>query len=849
MDLLHRLLDGLHEGLGALACDVSTYDERNSRLTVIASSTTRPSVSALEREYAASDSPGLAAFLATGPPLLVTALDGSHDGADQRRRAGAAHVLWASIRSGGRTLGLLEVYTASEPHFGPKDPALLDAVTILAGLLLAKPSSRVTPHLSSLSSLLQTVAGGHPASEASALTCSLLDAFALRHEGSSCILYQLRHEALSPTSWAPSDSSLQPGPLELGDIPAAARAVATRTTVAASAAAGPDERTSRYLAARDIAGAVFRPLVSSGQVVALLEVGSTAERDLAAWSPATYVLAHALELVIDSGRALDRLRQRNRDLEAVIEAGIEDAARLDADQVLPVVARKLSELTNAPVAEIYRVDGDLLRTVVCFDGGSIDSERAGAVIPLLRSPCSRRAVETREAFAVAGTQDPSLDPEERYLLERWGYQSQLSIPLLSGGTVVGLIELSDYVSREFGSDLDLVRALGQVAANALSRSALLDQAERRSGILNELVDLGTLVSRTHDLDELLSRVAERLLIVVNAANCDIFRGSEDGLRCVASFDRSGHDDQLVGRTLDAGSYPTLFGAAMAHRALVIDGWDDPKLTERERRLYREYGFASEVSIPLVAGGRLCGLIDIYDTRERDYSEYMGFLRNVGHTLAAAIESSLLFEQFEQRGEVLRQIVELGFLTSQTRDPQELLREVAARLRDTIQAADCDIFTLQGGRLRCLVSADQRGFDEEVVGDVLDIDRFPATAMAVRSGGPMIVSSLEDPRLTDYERENYAADGYQSELCIPLVTGEKVIGLIDVFDVRPRDYSMFIDYLRSVGQMAAGAIENALLVEELERRNAALAELDELGRTASAAGDLESLARSGRPRLG
>ena len=47
-------------------------------------------------------------------------------------------------------------------------------------------------------------------------------------------------------------------------------------------------------------------------------------------------------------------------------------------------------------------------------------------------------------------------------------------------------------------------------------------------------------------------------------------------------------------------------------------------------------------------------------------------------------------------------------------------------------------------------------------------------------------------------------GFQSELCIPLVSGDRVIGLIDVFDTRPRDYGEYLDFLKSVGQMAAGS---------------------------------------------
>ena len=247
-------------------------------------------------------------------------------------------------------------------------------------------------------------------------------------------------------------------------------------------------------------------------------------------------------------------------------------------------------------------------------------------------------------------------------------------------------------------------------------------------------------------------------------------------------------------------------------------------------------------LPLVVNDELFGLLDVYDTRERDYAEFLSFLRSTAQTLAGAFESARLVDQLEQRGAVLRDIVELGAVAAQAHDPETVLTALAERLRDTIDAADCDIFTLQGDRLRCLVSADRNGLDTTVVGHVLDIDRFPATALAVHTGQPMTIASLDDPRLTDQERDDMAEYGFQSELCIPLVGGDRVIGLIDVFDTRPRDYGEYLDFLRSMGQTAAGAIENAMLLDKLERRNTALAELVELGRAASSAGGLDQLVR-------
>ena len=49
----------------------------------------------------------------------------------------------------------------------------------------------------------------------------------------------------------------------------------------------------------------------------------------------------------------------------------------------------------------------------------------------------------------------------------------------------------------------------------------------------------------------------------------------------------------------------------------------------------------------------------------------------------------------------------------------------------------------------------------------------------------------------------------------LLAGERVIGLIDVFDKRPRDYGDYLDFVKSVGRLAAGAIENVMLLERLQ----------------------------------
>ena len=535
--------------------------------------------------------------------------------------------------------------------------------------------------------------------------------------------------------------------------------------------------------------------------------------------------------------------RRIRDLETIVQAGLEDTARLSTDEVLHAVVQRLAELTHSPVSDVYAVEGGTVRGLISYDAGRFDPEWEGVVVPIDRYPCSRRAIESGEIAIASSLEDPILGAEGRYSLERWGYQSQLSMPLVAAGRVIGLIELSDYVPRDFGEDLELVRGLGRVAAQALENARLFELVERRSRILNELVDLGTVAATAGDFDTVLRHVAERLLGTMGAANCDIYQATEDGLRCVVSHDRSGVDEDAAGRSLDVSLYPSLVAAAASGQLFVVSSPDDPQLSEREREVYREYGFNSEVCVPLIVNDELFGLIDIYDTRPRSFSEYLSFLRSLGMNLAGVFASRLLLDQLERRTSVLREIVELGAVAAQGGDFDDLLETLAGRVLATVGAADCDVYTLEGDTLRCLASVDDRGSDREAIGGAISITDYPVIELALQTREPLVVASLDDPRVTEHERGDYADWGFKSLVSIPLSSGDEVVGVIDVFDTRERDYGEYLDFLRSVGQIVAGAMRNARLVGQLTTRNRALAELVELGRLATGASDAPALLRA------
>jgi GAF domain-containing protein len=518
---------------------------------------------------------------------------------------------------------------------------------------------------------------------------------------------------------------------------------------------------------------------------------------------------------LSEGEELARLRRHERDLVLLYEVWLQDVSRLSAEQVLRDVAERLALATAVPIAEIYAVEGDTARALVSYDSGRWDAAWEDVVLRLTRYPTSLRAVQTGKVVMVRDLDEAMLDAPGRFSLEKWGYQSHLSVPLVAGGRVLGLVELYDYVPHDFAPDLELVRSLGEVAARVLENERLAEQARQRNRMVAELVVIGDLCAAQSEVGAAMAGVAHSLLAAVDAGSCQVFSLTPEGVLCVASHDRSGPDADAVGTLIDPSVYPTAVAAMNAHELLVVSSLDDGQLTEVELTVYRESGWASEICVPLVIRGRLRGFIDICDTKSRGYAEFADFLRTAATMVAATLENDRLRDELAGRRADLAALTALGELNVTTSDADQVLECLAARIRQSLGAADCDIFAVADDRLRCLVSVDERGRDDSVCGISFDVDRFPATAQALRSGEVVVVPSLDDPRLTERERAVMSTWGFRSEVCVPLVTEGRVNGLIDVFDRRERDYAEHREYLAAAGRVAAAVVDAALLAGELK----------------------------------
>ncbi len=515
------------------------------------------------------------------------------------------------------------------------------------------------------------------------------------------------------------------------------------------------------------------------------------------------------------------LEARNRDLQMLVEAG-EDVSRLSTRDVLESVARRLSRLTHTPVTDIYAVEGDHLRALVSYDHGAFDPTWEGTTCTLREYPCSAVAISKRRVSYAVSLDDPVLTPIGRRSLEKWGYQSQLSAPLVVRDEVIGILELSDHVPRDYAEHLALVEGLSQVAARAIDNASLFEEIRRRNDILHELVEFGAAVTRAEDVAELLRSAAKRLVDTLDAADCDVFTLEGDCLLARVSYDRNGYDDDSVGGTLRVDAHPSVKASIKSQEIRVIASPDDPLVDAEDRRIFAEYGFQSCISFPLVVDGVVNGLIDVYDDKPRDFTPYVDFLKTVSQLLAGALGKARLLDALEQSNHELRELVDSGLEFGSSLELDQVLHSVAARMRTLADAGECEIVGLEGAELvvRICVARDARRDPKAGARRPVGASAVAARAIAIHQ--PVSVYDIAlDPDLSPAERARHVAAGHRASIHLPLVVRGEVVGLVALFDDHPREFPG-VQLLQGLAQIAAQAMANATLYRRLDEGSRRLA---------------------------
>jgi len=322
-----------------------------------------------------------------------------------------------------------------------------------------------------------------------------------------------------------------------------------------------------------------------------------------------------------------------------------------------------------------------------------------------------------------------------------------------------------------------------------------------------LLEVADVVNTTLDLETTLRRVAEVVRKVIDYEIFAILLLNEQRQELYVRF-QVGYPPEVADRMrVKVGQGVTGRAAQLRQAVLVGDTSTEDFYIAAVPNVH------SELAIPLIVKNRVIGVIDI-EAREKEYftEEHKRLLTLIASRMAVGIENARLHTRTTRQARTLLLLNEIARELTSILNLDQLLKRIAELLSRLI---DYQIFSIllldaRGEKLQHRFS--QRFQERLHLKHDIALGRGVVGYAAQAKEAVLVPDVSKDSRYIAVNPET------KSELVVPLIYKEKVIGVLDLEHTRRGYFTE--DHKRTLTTLAAQiaiAVENARLYEEIARQ--------------------------------
>jgi two-component system NtrC family sensor kinase len=323
----------------------------------------------------------------------------------------------------------------------------------------------------------------------------------------------------------------------------------------------------------------------------------------------------------------------------------------------------------------------------------------------------------------------------------------------------------------------------------LSATRYLSELRTKERLLSSIHKISSLLTRPISLDKILTCIVKETAQVFGFIRVGIFLIDKDKglLECkyIIGFSPEESERALTRpyRLADHDCLDTKvarYGITIYSRDMV----NDPRATPLDLRISRNMKRLATIIVPLKIKKDTIGLI-VADRRDqplnltkKDIASFSTFANQA----SIIIENARLQEQNQRKIQQLLALQEISRKTSSTINLKKLLNVISASAMKITKASSCALLLVDDDNQR-LRLASQIGYES------LDTDRFTLkvgegiAGWVAANGVPLLVRDVStEPRYVEAIQE------VKSELAAPLISENKVLGVLNVDSVNPAAFS-------------------------------------------------------------
>ncbi|MDK1117713.1 MAG: GAF domain-containing protein [Anaerolineae bacterium] len=395
-----------------------------------------------------------------------------------------------------------------------------------------------------------------------------------------------------------------------------------------------------------------------------------------------------------------------------------------------------------------------------------------------------------------------------------------AFPLEDQGLILGVIQISDNEKEELNQgEKELLEALASVISVGLIASHRVAVEQFRLNQINLVREVSAQIANVMNLDDLARKITKLIQQTFNYYYVGIFTchpGDQKLLfRSSASAPRNKNREPDVSLEIEMGQ--GLIGqAAYSGERIVVE---DVNADNRYRYIPILPNTKSEVVLPLIVEDRVVGVLDVQSEQlQAFHPNDLIVLDALAANVARAVESANLYSNLRRRTEQLELIAEVSQTITSSLNLNEIMQKTTGLIHQKFGFPLVHLYSVYTTRRRVIYAAGSGDGNHELNGNSYSLDDPLAIVSKVARTGEMILANginhhehIENGPKTNID--------IKSELYVPLIFDQKVVGVLNVQSERPNAFTEGEKLIfNTLAGNIASAIHNARLYKSEQWRH-------------------------------
>jgi len=433
--------------------------------------------------------------------------------------------------------------------------------------------------------------------------------------------------------------------------------------------------------------------------------------------------------------------------------------------------------------------------------------------------------------------------DKRFKARPWvRTRSEMVSPIKIGDKIVGLINVESDRPRSFDDwDRLAVDTLSRSLAMALQNSLLYEEEQRRSDMLKVLNELSHKALKATDLDLLLQDIVETLEGRFRFQSVSVFMEDERKwpLGILKMRATAGAYRDLASPGTEFPSDQGLLGTCFRSGKVVLsnDTSVDKRFIPEPRR-----GTLSELCLPVMAGGRPVGVLNIESDRKDAFSQWEAMaLGTVSGMISRAVQNLNQVDELTRHSHDISGVMEIEKGLTAELDRDTILLRAVKLIKKNLGYQNVEFYTV-----------DEEAYDFELKAVAGEGDRKKALQPGYRhSLDAGIIGQAHKQRAMVMINEAMKFDRYfeglgksvRSAVAAPVIVNKEVVGVLSIESDEPNEFGDWDSLVLTVMcDLLSGSLDRAARYREQQDRERIFAIAFEAGNELAKATSIEGILR-------